>query len=555
MAQQSQPSLNEETESNSAVSDQILPPLISKESRTTLFRALGMASQTFGPSTVIAEDPLLGALSYRSLIRSALTIGRVLAKATAKQDYVGLLMPTSCAGLIAFFGIHSSGRVPVLLHVQAGAAALKAAVKIAGLEAILTSRAFVEKAQLSRVISQLEEVAEIIYIEDLRSKISTFDKVITFVRSYRPFRSLTAPRPDAPAAILFTSGTTGEPKAVMLSHANILANIAQIRAHLSFDPNWVFFNVLPTSHAFGLTGGTLLPILSGMKAILHPAPLDRNAIVRALRESRASVLVATDSFAQLYARTAKKADLHDLEYIVLGGERLTEPTVRLLSQKSTAEIIQGYGATECSPVISMNRPQANVIGTVGSLLPGIEMRLEPVKGIPSGANLFVRGPNVMRGYLTPDGQRNVEPLPDGWFDTGDIVGIDADGFITIIDRRKRFAKLGAEMVSLEAVEACARAVWPKAKHAAIAVAEAAGRDSITLVTEHSAPNKQDLREWVKNHDLPPKTVPQRIVGLKPIPLLPTGKIDYLGLRRSLAGRSNQTNGSGASEESDKACST
>ncbi len=513
-----------------------LPP----PERQSLFGALRLASHRYGSAKQIAEDPSFGTLSYKSLVQSALTLRYALARGLPKQTYAGLLMPTSCAALIAFFAIQSTGRVPVLLHVQAGAKALKAAGELSRLKTIVSSRIFIEKAGLGSLITELERSFEIVFLEDMQATISWIDKFKGVLRSFAPYWLNLPPKADAPAVILFTSGTTGMPKGVVLSHANILANIAQIQAHIPFDPDWVFISMLPISHAFGLTGGILLPVLSGVKAVLHPAPLHRKGVLNAIRKTKASVLVTTDFFAQMYARSAANDDLYHLKYVVLGGERLTEPTIRTLSQKSTAEIIQGYGATECSPVISMNRPGANRIGTVGTLLPGIEARLEPVHGIPSGASLHVRGPNVMVGYLSPTGEEAIIPPADGWFDTGDIVAIDTDGFITIIDRSKRFAKVGADMVSLDAVEMCARAAWPDSRHAAIILLEDGGREIVTLATERDAPKRSELIAWAKAHHLPARTVPERIVGPIMVPLLPTGKIDYSSLRLSLSGSDNRS---------------
>lgn len=510
-------------------------PLAEGTRQLNLFAALQSASKKYGSAKEIAEDPTFGVLNYKTLIQSSLCLGHALARQLPKQNHVGLLMPTSCAAIIAFFAIHSTSRVPVLLHVQSGAESMRASGELTRLKTVLTSQSFLEQAGLGSLIAELRQSFNVVFLEDIQAEINLFDKFRALIRSYAPMRLGLSAQADGRAVILFTSGTTGMPKAVALSHANILANIAQIQTHVPFDPEWVFVTILPISHAFGLTGGVLLPILSGMKAVLHPAPLQRRSVLRAIREAEASVLVATDSFAQMYARSAATDDLNDLKYVVLGGERLTEPTVRTLSQKSAAEIIQGYGATECSPVISMNRPGGNRIGTVGTLLPGMEARLDPVQGIPSGANLSVRGPNVMMGYLSPTGNGSIVAPLGGWFDTGDIVAIDADGFITIIDRKKRFAKVGGELVSLDAVEMCARGAWPESKHAAIILVEDSGREIVTLATDRDEPRRSELVAWSKAQRLPVRLVPERIVGPVTIPVLPTGKTDYSALRLHLSG--------------------
>ena len=261
--------------------------------------------------------------------------------------------------------------------------------------------------------------------------------------------------------ILFTSGTEGEPKGVALSHQNILANVAQVRAHIDLYPGDVLFNPLPVFHCFGLTVGTILPLIAGVKVVCHPTPLQPKEIVRRIRSHGATILLSTDTFINQYARaSAKRAIWTSLRMAVCGAERLRDETRAFLRKKSTLTLLEGYGVTEAAPVVAANQIEANRPGTVGRLMAGMEARLEPVEGIPGAGQLLVRGPNVMLGYIKPEAPGKIVPPPGGWYNTGDVVAIDEEGFIAIRGRLKRFAKIGGETVSLAVVESIASALWP-----------------------------------------------------------------------------------------------
>ena len=352
------------------------------------------------------------------------------------------------------------------------------------------------------------------------------------------FRSASLPRlvstrvsPQSPAVILFTSGTEGEPKGVVLSHANILANVEQVCAHIRVTPDDIVFNPLPTFHSFGLTVGCLMPLFVGVKAVLHPTPRQPHEIVRRIRETRATILLGTDTFVSQYARTADDGDLATLRMGVCGAERFREETRQLLKRKSPMEVLEGYGVTEASPVISSNQFEANRSGTVGRLIPGIEARIEHVEGIHEGGRLYVRGPNIMLGYLRPENPGTIEPPKDGWHDTGDIVTIDDDGYLIIRGRIKRFAKIGGESVSLTVVENCANALWPDHSHAAIAMPGERKGEDIVLLTTNPEAQRSDFVIWVQTHGVPELAVPRRIVYAPEIPVLGTGKTDYRGVAR------------------------
>jgi acyl-[acyl-carrier-protein]-phospholipid O-acyltransferase/long-chain-fatty-acid--[acyl-carrier-protein] ligase len=316
----------------------------------------------------------------------------------------------------------------------------------------------------------------------------------------------------------------------MLSQGNLSANVDQIAAHIDLDPAWVMFNPLPMFHCFGLTGGVLLPILTGMKAFQYPSPLHVKQIPPLLRDTKASILLATDTFVNQYARSAEPGDLSGLKFVVCGAEKVRDETHNLVAERfGDVPLLEGFGATEASPVIAVNKPGGNKHGTVGPILPGMETRIEPVEGIPLGGRLHVRGPNIMAGYLNEAGV--LEPPPDGWHDTGDVVILDEDGYVRILGRVKRFAKIGGEMVSLTAAEDLAAGLWPDARHAVIAMQDARKGERLVLVTDRLDAGVSELVAHAQALGAPELAVPRKIVRVPEIPVLGSGKTDYVAIQR------------------------
>src|SRR5580658_8971776 len=499
-------------------------------SRRPIFDALIEAARVYGPKKPILEDQERNPLSYTDVIRASFALGRKIAKMTEPGERVAMLLPTSSAGAVTFFALHAFGRVPVMLNFTAGLRNLRAAVKLAGVKRVLTSHRFVEQGKLHDAIDALAESCQITYLEDVRASIGLADRLYALAASLAPRQFRAATLPDDPAVILFTSGSFGAPRGVVLTQANVLANAAQIAAHIELDPDWVFFNPLPIFHCFGLTGGVILPILSGMKAFQYPSPLHVKIIPTLIRETGASVLLATDTFVNQYARSADPEDLSGLKFVVCGAEKVRDETHDLIIDRfGPIPLLEGYGATEAAPVIAVNKPGDNRRGTVGGLLPGVETRIEPVEGIPRGGRLYVRGPNVMAGYLDESGE--LEPPVDGWHDTGDVVEIDADGWVTILGRVKRFAKIGGEMVSLTAAETLAASLWPDARHAVIAESDNRKGERLVLVTDQMDASSSALIAHAQAVGVPELSAPRKIVKVAEIPVLGTGKTDYVAIQR------------------------
>lgn len=503
------------------------------KSRHTLFESLLAAAKAYGAGKPILEDQERTPLTYTDLIRASFALGRKIAGVTRRGDNVGVLLPSSSAAVVTFFALHAFGRVPTMLNFTAGLRNLRAAVKLAGVKRVLTSHRFVEQGKLHDIIDALEPVCAITYLEDTRRSIGPIDRLAALASSWLPKAAAAPSRPDDPGVVLFTSGSFGAPRGVVLSQANLVANCRQVAQHIALDPAWVMFNPLPVFHCFGLTGGVLLPLITGMKAFQYPSPLHVKQIPGLIRESGASILLATDTFVSQYARAAAPADLSSLQFIVCGAEKVKEETHALVAERAgPVPVLEGYGATEASPVIAVNKPDDNRRGTVGGLLPGVATRLESVPGIARGGRLFVRGPNVMSGYLDEAGR--LEPPPGGWHDTGDVVEITDDGWITILGRVKRFAKVGGEMVSLTAAEELASAVWPDSRHAVIARPDTRKGEKLVLVTDRRDADVAALLAHAQSRGLPELAVPRQICRAPEIPVLGSGKTDYVAIERLVA---------------------
>ncbi|MBK5911119.1 hypothetical protein CCR85_06390 [Rhodothalassium salexigens] len=400
----------------------------------TVFDALVRARRRHGGATVIVQEAGAAPLSYDRLIGNACALGQGLARLTAPAARVGMMLPTGTAALVAFFALQARGRVPVMLPWAATQETVAEAAAAAGVSLTLTARRFVDAADLAGHAKALREQAPLVDLSEIVSGLGPLAGAMAWLGRRLPMLRPGRRAPGDPAVILFTSGTTGRPKGVVLSHANILANVAQVRRHIRLARSQVFFTPLPLFHALGLNAGTLLPVLSGVRTVLHSSPLDHRRIPGLIRDSGANVLIATDPLARLYLHAAEDAALAGLDHVVLGGEPVRQSTLRRVAAKTGAEVLPGYGTTECAPVVAVNRPGACRSDTVGTLLPGMEAWLRPIPGVARGGRLLVRGPNVMLGYLDPAAPGRPLSRADVWFDTGDLARVDADRYLSILGR-------------------------------------------------------------------------------------------------------------------------
>jgi acyl-[acyl-carrier-protein]-phospholipid O-acyltransferase/long-chain-fatty-acid--[acyl-carrier-protein] ligase len=499
----------------------------------TLFSALLQAKSRYGGKTDAIIDADDKAYTYADLVRASFAIGSVLKRHSKRGEKVGIMLPTGAGSIIAFFALLAAGRVPAMMNFTAGKRNLQLACKAAEITSIVTAHRFIKLADLGGLIESLSDTAEFLYLEDLRGEMNLKDKLVAVLGPIFPWAFRAHNKWSDPGVILFTSGTEGDPKGVVLSHANVVGNVEQIRCHIDLRTSDIVFNPLPTFHCFGLTGGALLPLFSGMKAALYPSPLHTKTIPERVRTTGSTVLFATDTFVSRYARAGNQGDLDKLRFAVCGAERVRDETRAMIKKKYNFPILEGYGATEASPVIAVNQPENNRYGTVGRLLPGVEARLEDVPGIEKGGRLYVRGVNVMKGYLRPSAPGVLEPPADDWHDTGDIVEIDEEGYVAIKGRAKRFAKIAGEMVSLAVVENCAKAVWPDNEHVATCRPDKKKGETIILTSDCSDANRSELLAWAQSHGVAELAIPRKIEIAEAIPVLGTGKVDYVAVERDL----------------------
>ena len=490
----------------------------------TLFEALAEAKATRDTGRVIIEDPMGTKLKFGKLITSAQVLGAKLKQYAPVGAAVGVMLPNSAGVAVTFFALQSIGRVPAMINFTAGAVNVAAACRAAKVEVILTSRAFIAKAKLGELVDKLGSQVRFVYLEDVRPTITLADKLRGLWQGSRP---QVVRKPSDPAAILFTSGSEGTPKGVVLSHSNILANAIQSLTRVSVNGDDKVFNVLPVFHSFGLTAGLMMPLLNGVPVYLYPSPLHYRIVPELVYGSNATIMFGTDTFLNGYARVAHPYDFRSLRLILAGAEAVKQRTRDLYMEKFGVRILEGYGVTETAPVLAINTPLANRAGTVGRLAPLMEARLDPVPGIDEGGRLYVRGPNVMLGYFRAENPGVLEPPAEGWHDTGDIVTIDAQGFIAIKGRAKRFAKIAGEMVSLSAVEAMAAEIWPAVVSVVVAVSDARKGERLILMTTDATATRDQFLRHAKMKGATELSVPAEIMVLTSVPLLGSGKPDYV----------------------------
>lgn len=522
--------------------------------RQTVFAGLLEARRVHGGGRPVAEDMQRKPISYNEIITRSIIVGKLIKAITQAGENVGVMLPNSCGAMNVVLGLQLYRRTPAMLNFSTGAAGMASACRTAQVKIVLTSRKFIEMARLESEAATLAEQVKLVYLEDLAASLSTFDKIGGWLQARTAdywYRSSEVDAED-PAVILFTSGSEGAPKGVVLSHANVMANLRQVKARIDFAPNDVVLNFLPMFHSFGFTIGTLLPIMHGMTCFFYPSPLHFSVIPEIAYDIGATIMFGTNTFLAAYAKKAHPYDFHQMRYVVAGAEKLQESTRLTWLNKFGIRILEGYGATETAPVTSVNTPMDYKAGSVGRFMPDMLYKLEPVPGIENAGKLHVAGPNIMKAYLLPDNPGvPVPPCSDaygeGWYDTGDIVHVDTEGFIHIQGRSKRFAKISGEMVSLSAVEQLAIHAWPEAQHVVVSLPDPKKGEQLVLLTTQRGATARLLAE--ASPGVAPISLPRKVLVLDKLPVLATGKTDYPGSTQ-LAGEllaANTVHGSDADE--------
>lgn len=492
----------------------------------SLFTALLDAADQHGRQKEVLEDVTFTPLTLGRLILGAAILGRALTGFTEPQERVGVMLPNANGAVVAIFGLQAFARVPAMLNFSAGAPAMLAACRVAQVRTVLTSRIFIAKAKLQEVVARMDGV-KLVYLEDIRGGFGRLDKLrgLWDARRARSLPGACMAGTD-PAVVLFTSGSEGVPKGVVLSGRSVLANIAQVGSVIDFNAQDRVMNALPLFHALGLSSGTLLPMLAGARVFLYPSPLHYRMVPELTYGTDATYLFGTDTFLTSWAKYAHPYDFRSVRYVIAGAEKIRDETRHLYAERFGVRLLEGYGATETGPVLALNTAMHNRPGSVGRLLPGIEWRTEVVPGITDGGALWVRGPNVMLGYLRDAAPGVIEVPKDGWYDTGDIVTVDAARWVTIKGRAKRFAKIGGEMVSMAAAEAFAATLWPGAQHAVLSQADARKGEQLILLTTQPDARLRELLAAAQAQDIPETQIPRLVRVVASLPVLASGKVNY-----------------------------
>lgn len=506
----------------------------------TLVTSFLEAAHQHGMGREIVEDTQRDPLTYRQLMMKCFILGRWLTKRTETREKVGILLPTSVANLVSFFGLLFYDRIPAMLNFSLGSKALIDACTLGRIRLIITSRKFVEVGRLEPLMEHLKDHVKILCLEEAREELGILDKLRGVVETFIPHVALKKYQKNIgihdPAVVLFTSGSEGSPKGVALSHVNLNSNRYQITCAIDLNSQDVVLNVLPMFHSFGLTGGTLTPLLHGIRSFLYPSPLHYRTIPVMAYDIDATIFFATDTFLYRYGVAAHPYDFYSTRFVVAGAEKLRPETRKLWMDKFGIPIQEGYGTTEASPAISINTRIQNKVGTVGRFLPALQYHLKPVEGVPQGGRLLIKGPNVMLGYLSPETGHIVPPSASmdensepqtGWYDTGDIVDVDRQGFVTILGRAKRFAKIAGEMISLGAVEERLNNLYPETQLVVLATPDKRkGEQLVVLAT--TLLKRDEITQNFKSLGLSELMLPRIYFQVDQIPILPTGKIDFKG---------------------------
>lgn len=496
----------------------------------TLFEAFLDSLNKFGANSPIIEDMKEVEDTYQEVLKRSLALGRLSCKISQPGEALGVLMPNVTNTLALILGMSAFKRIPAMLNYTAGTAGMQNACIAANIRTVITSRQFLETAKLEDVVAQLKNL-KIVYLEDLRQQFNLLDKAWLMGYALRFPRAVMMPaKPEETAVILFTSGSEGKPKGVVHSHKSILSNVHQTIAMLDFNPTDKLLMSLPLFHAFGYTC-SLLALFNGVHIMLFPSPLQYKVIPEVIYDRGCTILISTSTFLGSYAKFAHPYDFYKLRMVVAGAEKLNDEVRKVYHEKFGIRILEGYGATECAPVISANTPMANKHGTVGQIFPGIENKLEPVPGIENGGVLHVKGDNIMQGYYLYDNPGVLVPPKDGWYNTGDVVEIDKEGFVHIKGRVKRFAKVAGEMVSLETVEKIANTASAEYQHAATTQVDPTRGENIVLFTTDAKLKRDDLQIVAKNLGAPEIAIARKLIHVEEIPLLGTGKTDYVTLKQ------------------------
>jgi len=489
------------------------------------------------PGSVALGDISRRKLTYRRLLAAVDAMAGQWRRRWPGEDTprIGVMLPGAIAMPVTILSLWAAGKIPVIFNFSTGAPAMLTCARLAGVKYIITSRTFLARAKLN-VQSMAAAGMEFIYLEDVRPKISRVRQLWSLLRVALHPRCL-VPHPSSDVAVvLFTSGSEGAPKGVELTHSNIIANIRQLLAVFDLTDTDRIFNTMPLFHSFGIIGLTL-PLIQGCYVFLYPSPLHYRIIPSLIYDLDCTVFISTNTFLNGYARKAAPSEFRTLRILISAAEKLQEVTANAWARRFGVRVLEGYGATECSPCITINTLVNPRFGSAGKFLPGMDYKFEPVEGVPDGGRLWVRGPNIMHGYLNPEANQKFL-AGQGWYDTGDIARVDEDGFLHILGRLKRFAKVSGEMVSLTAAEEALSGAFPQyGLHFQIAVITRPDADRgevLVAVSNEQKLQLDEIRAAIKAAGLGNLYAPRELKYVREIPKLGTGKVNHRELQNFLS---------------------
>ncbi|HWE83581.1 MAG TPA: acyl-[ACP]--phospholipid O-acyltransferase [Terracidiphilus sp.] len=534
-----------------------------KASMKTLDRAFIRTARQ-RPWAFFMADGKTPKISFGSALNKTVYIARRLRRHIGEQPMVGVLLPPSVGGALTNYALMMMGRVPVNLNYTTSSETIASCARQCGLDLVVTSKAFIER------FPNLTIPARMLLLEDTLSSPRFSEKLAALSMAWlmpaallkralgahrvKPISEATgaagagqASPMEELATVIFSSGSTGDPKGVMLSHFNIMSNISQVNQVFMLDGHDKILGILPFFHSFGFTAGLWLPAVQGVGVVFHPNPLDAQVIGGLVEKYKVTFLVATPTFLQAYMRRCTPESFGSLQYVLVGAEKLPERLAVAFEDQFGIRPLEGYGCTECSPIVTVNgrdyrapgfRQVAARRGKIGHPLPGVSVKVVDIdtrQPVPPGNSgmLLVKGPNVMRGYLGKPG-KTAEVLHDGWYTTGDVGMIEEDGFVTITDRLSRFSKIGGEMVPHIRIEEKLHELADAAEQvfAVSAVPDEKRGERIIVLHTLTDTKLKALLEKLPQCDLPPlwKPKPNQFIHVDSIPMLGTGKMDLRAIK-------------------------
>ena len=478
-------------------------------------------AKKYSKKTAVIDSATEKTYSFGKFLTASFIFADIIKK--KEDEFIGIMLPMSAAAFISFLATLITGKVPVMLNYSTDADANVAhARKKIGFKTVITSKKLCDKIGFN-------SVSDMIYAEDIASDISMFQKIKAAFKSILPGFFISEKKPDDIAVILFTTGSERDPKAVMLSHDNIKSNVDSLSDLFIFDSEDIFTGVLPLFHVYGLTTSFFMPLLSGAAVNTYANPLDYKFVSQGIMKNRTSIITATPTFLRGYCQRSESGDFKSLRVVMAGGDKLTKSLRDMFFNKHGIEILEGYGTTETSPVISVNTVENKKPGSIGMPIPGASVKIIDIdteQPLPAGqeGKIYVKGRMVMKGYFG-DMELTALHIRNGWYDTGDIGMLDEDGFLWHRGRLKRFVKIGGEMVSLTAVEnAVEKIIGDEEQCCAAEIPHVTRGSDIIIATTSEQPEKVLKKKLIDM--LPPISVPKKIIHFKELPLMGNGKVDF-----------------------------